>query len=167
MQDFTPTVQIDSREQLPLDVQGFPTEVVGLPVGDYGVKGFSDWTNPQFIVERKSLSDLISSLTSGRERFDREVLKLRQFGFRALLIEAVVGECEFAQYRSSVKPATIFQSLAAYQVRTNLHVLWCGSHQGAARQLEMLVRQFTRGITKDFRRLENACLEPESVEQGG
>ena len=161
MQDLKPVIQIDSREQRPLILEGYPTEVVGLPCGDYGVRGFSDWTNPAFICERKSLGDLVSSLTSGRARFEREIEKLRQFRFRAILIEAVLGEVEYQQYRSVVSPQSIFQSLAAFQVRTNLHIIWCGTPEGAARTLERLVRQFVRGVEKDMKRLEEACVESE------
>lgn len=44
----------DTREQLPLDIKAYPVEIVRLPVGDYGIKGFSGWQNPAFIVERKA-----------------------------------------------------------------------------------------------------------------
>ena len=90
-----PTILIDTREQRPLPVTAYPVETVGLPCGDYGLRGFSDWTCPQFIVERKTLDDLVQSLTHDRDRFDREVMKMRQFGFRALLIEGLQREVEF------------------------------------------------------------------------
>jgi hypothetical protein len=44
MKKITPTIQIDSKEQTPLDV--------------HGIKGFSDWNRPAFSVERKSLDTL-------------------------------------------------------------------------------------------------------------
>lgn len=89
-----PTIIIDTREQAPLPIEAYPVERATLPVGDYGIAGFSDWDNPAFIVERKSLDDLVQSLTHGRDRFEREVLKLRQIGFRALLIEAEQSQIE-------------------------------------------------------------------------
>jgi len=46
----------------------FPVERATLPAGDYGLRGFSDWANPVFIVERKSGADLCGSLGKGRER---------------------------------------------------------------------------------------------------
>ena len=146
MTALQPTIQIDTREQRPLPITAYPVESVALPVGDYGIRGFSNWTCPQFIVERKSLDDLVQSLTFDRPRFDREIMKLRQFAFHSLLIEGNQGEVEFEQYRSTVSPNAILQSLAAYQVRCNLHVIWAGDSQGAARALERLVRQLVRGI---------------------
>lgn len=154
--DLQPTALIDSREQRPLPIRAYPTEIVTLPVGDYGIKGFSDWENPQFICERKSLDDLVQSLTHGRARFEREILKMRQFAFRALLIEAEQVLVEIGDYRSAATPQALLQSLVSFQVRHNLHIVWCGSHEGAARVLERLIRQFARGVHKAAKRLERA-----------
>jgi DNA excision repair protein ERCC-4 len=153
MKKTTPTILIDSREQLPLDIQGFPTEVIGLPVGDYGIKGFSDWNNSRFIVERKSLDDLVGSLTQGRERFFKECEKMRQFQTAILLIEGMPNDIELETYRSRAKGSSIQGSIAALQVRANLQVVWGGGHTGAARALERLVRVFVSGVERDYRRL--------------
>lgn len=92
MTAYTPIVQIDTREQNPLDIEGYRLEVATLSVGDYGIKGFSNWDNPRFIIERKSLNDLAGSITHGRERFFRECQLLRQFQFAAIVIEG--GEAD-------------------------------------------------------------------------
>ena len=140
-----------------------------LPIGDYGIVGFSDWTNPRFIVERKSLSDLIKSLTgrqdaakdSERKRFMREIEKMRQFGWRALLIEARREEVAAGDYRSAATPQSMLASLDAVAVRAGVHLFWAGGHEEAARQLESLVRQFIRGIHKDYRRATAPIIERE------
>ena len=44
------TIIIDTREQQPLKIEAYPVEVESLPVGDYGIKGLSDWGNPAFII---------------------------------------------------------------------------------------------------------------------
>ena len=147
---------IDTREQNPLKIQGYQIVIEALPVGDYGIVGFSDWQNPAFIVERKSLDDLTASLTKGRDRFIREVEKMRQFRFKALLIEADRLDVVAKAYRSAVSPVSILASLDALSVRCGLQVFWCDSPDGCARQFESLVRQFCRGIEKEYRRLEYA-----------
>lgn len=157
MTEIQATILVDSREQMPLDIRAYPVEVVGLPVGDYGIKGFSGWENPQFIIERKSLSDLIGSLTQGRERFLREVEKLREFRFAAIVIEAYESEILRWDYESKATPQSILQSLAAIQVRAGVHVIWAMDRPGAVTALEQLVRQFCRGVEKDYRRLLKAC----------
>ncbi|GMV90530.1 MAG: hypothetical protein AMXMBFR82_03080 [Candidatus Hydrogenedentota bacterium] len=157
----SPIVQVDTREQSILPIEAYRLETVTLPVGDYGIRGFSDWNNPRFIVERKSLDDLVSSLTGERDRFMREIEKLRQFGFRAILVEGLEAEIHFRQYRSLARPQSILASLAAIQTRANVHVIWCGDPTGAARSLERLVRQFVRGIEKDAKRLNDSLAEKE------
>ena len=158
--ELTPVVLVDAREQTPLDIQAYPVEVCTLSAGDYGIRGFSDWNNPRFIAERKSIDDLIGSLTRERERFWRELGLLRRFGFAALLVEARESDVESGQYRSMAKPQSILASLTAIEVRMGVHVLWCGSHDGAARRFEMLVRQFVRGIEKEHKALMAALSQP-------
>ena len=148
MPEHKPTIIIDTREQHPLPIKAYPTIVEGLPVGDYSIQHFHDFNNPKFTIERKSLEDLCGSLGSGRERFMKEIRKMRQFEFRALVIEAVEDQVNLAQYRSMISPASVLATLDAIMVRANVHVLWCGNAEGAARKVENLVRQFVRGIEK-------------------
>ena len=86
----------------------------------------------------------------------REVEKMRQFRFAAIVIEATEAEVAAGQYGSKATPQSILQSLAAIQVRAGVHVIWAGDSVGAAEALERLVRQFHRGIEKDMKRLEQA-----------
>jgi len=85
---FLPTIIVDSREQTPLVFAHLPFIVSGLPTGDYSVKGLED----DFTVERKTLSDLYGSLTSGRERFMRELQRMRaKSSLRLQTISLVAG----------------------------------------------------------------------------
>jgi ERCC4-type nuclease len=124
------------------------------------VANFSDWGNPAFILERKSLPDLCGSLGKGRERFFRECEKMRAFRFRALVIEATPDQVEDAQYRSLISPASLISTLDALAVRHGLHIIWCGSHLGAARKVENLARMFLRGVQKDYFRALKYTPEP-------
>ena len=155
------TILCDSREQLPLQFTAYPTELAGgdnweeegrgpcLSVGDYSIKGFHDWNNPAFIIERKSLSDLCGSLGKGRARFMREVEKMRQFGFAALVIEGEPRDLYGTDWRSGMSPLSIMSTLDALAVRQGLHVCWAGTPHGAAAMVESLVKQFISGIEKD------------------
>ena len=151
-----PVVLLDRREQAPPPIKAYRVEWVTLPVGEIGIKGFSDWVNPAFIIERKSLADLTGSLGRGRERFMREIEKLKQFGFRALVIEATKAQVAAGAYRSTISPASVLSTLDALAVRANLHLFWCEDSEGCARQVESLVRQFARGIE----RLHGTLLKP-------
>jgi ERCC4-type nuclease len=62
-----PVVLIDTREQSPFDFSRFPNWIADqrkqkLHVGDYSVEGMEDL----IVIERKSLSDLITTLMQQR-----------------------------------------------------------------------------------------------------
>jgi len=61
-------IKTDSREQLPYEFKS-PSEVGTVLVGDYSISGLEDHIS----IERKSIDDLIGCLTTGRERFKREL----------------------------------------------------------------------------------------------
>jgi len=144
-------------------IEAYPVEVVGLPFGDYSIRGFHDLSNPGFVAERKSTSDLIGSLTHDRTRFLRECEGLRRYRFATILIEGHREDIERHGYRSLATPRSVLASLDCIEVRCGIHIAWCGSAEGAARRLEGLVRQFVRGIEKDYRRL---IVGGEKTEQG-
>jgi len=151
--EIKPVVIIDTREELPWTITDFPSVTEGLSIGDYGIKGFSDWNNPRFIVERKSLSDLVYSLTRRRKAFYRELEKMRKFQYAAVLIEA--NRCDILdhKYRSKVYPESILQTLNAIMVRQNIHCVFCGDREGAIALFQGLVRQFCRGVVKEYKTL--------------
>ena len=57
-----PVIIIDNREQMPLTFEHFPSRCGTLQSGDYSLAGHEG----RFTVERKSVADLIGSLTAGR-----------------------------------------------------------------------------------------------------
>jgi ERCC4-type nuclease len=68
----------DTREQRPFTSSCFPdVEVVrgALPVGDYSLLGFED----RMSIERKELGDFIACLAAGRDRFERELARGRNY----------------------------------------------------------------------------------------
>jgi ERCC4-type nuclease len=111
---FQPTIIIDSREQTPLQFTNLPTVVSTLPTGDYSVLGLEN----DFTVERKTIVDLIRSLTTGRERFMRELQRLLAYPFRRLLIIGSEEEIRQGDWKySKANPKSILHSLHAIEVR--------------------------------------------------
>ena len=157
--NLIPTVLIDSREQRPLRIRSYPVRVAGLPTGDYSISGFEGPDCLGFAVERKSLSDLAASLSRGRDRFFREVERLRVYRFSAILIEGWRADIEAHRYRSQLTPAAILETLSAIETRTPIKVVFAGDASGAARILESWVKQFVGGIAKEHGRLLAACKE--------
>lgn len=157
--NLLPTVLIDSREQRPLRIEAFPTRTATLPTADYSILGFEGPECLGFAVERKSLDDLAGSLGRERDRFMREVERLRTYRFSAILIEGWRQDVEAHRYRSEMAPAAILESLSAIETRTPIKVAFAGDASGAARILESWVRQFARGLEKEHSRLMAACGE--------
>jgi hypothetical protein len=105
------TIVVDAHEQYPYRFADAQVSVVrrGLPCGDYAVV-----VDGRLVasVERKSLPDLVSSLTSGRLRF--ALGELSGLPRAALVVEDRFSQV-FAQQR--VRPALVADGLAELQVR--------------------------------------------------
>tara|TARA_Y100000401_G_scaffold86599_1_gene71908 strand:- start:164 stop:679 length:516 start_codon:yes stop_codon:yes gene_type:complete len=85
-------IYIDSREQKPLNISDFPTEVKGLKFGDYCLNDKSKTHNTY--IERKSVPDLIGTLSSGLERFKNEINRAaEEEAYMVILVERKLEEC--------------------------------------------------------------------------
>lgn len=132
MQTVTPTILVDSREQTPLPFAHFPAECATLYTGDYSAKGIEQ----SFCVERKSLADLVGSLTAERDRFTRELERMRGYAFRRLLVIGSRNEIEQHAYRSKASPAAILGSLWAFEVRYSVPVVFAATPEEGAETVE-------------------------------
>lgn len=75
-----PEILIDTREQNPLPFE--KSKKVKLTCGDYCVSNlYSD-----VFVERKSLMDLFSTISTGKERFIREIKKAKDLGYYLVVV---------------------------------------------------------------------------------
>lgn len=111
-----PTLIIDTREQRPLTFEHLASQRGTLHSGDYSVKGFE----PHFAIERKSVADLCQSVTRGRERFERELHRLRGFDFARLLIVGTISELRLR----AADPKAVVASLSAFEARWRVPVVW-------------------------------------------
>lgn len=79
-------IVIDTREQ---NFFPFPNADVGtLNVGDYSVKGYEKLIS----IERKAISDACSSVISGRERFEKEWIRAKDYKYFAVVIEGTIKD---------------------------------------------------------------------------
>lgn len=145
---WRPTILVDTREQTPLSFS-FPSITATLSTGDYSVLGLED----NFTVERKSLSDLYGSLTSGRERFSRELQRMRAFPFARLLIIGSVQEIEAGSSRHrGINPRSILNSLDAIEAR-GITVVFAETNAIAANLVERWAFWSSRESLKRTRQL--------------
>lgn len=138
------TIVCDTREQCPWSFEGYAVEVIraGLKSGDYSLAGFED----RIALERKSLADLVGSLSTGRERFEREMDRLSVLQFSAVLVEASPEDIARHNYRSAMNPASVMQSMFAWTVRYRVPFLLCGTRRHAEYTAHGLLSKFAREI---------------------
>src|SRR5712671_6356324 len=86
------TILIDTREQVPLAFCGFATERATLSTGDYSCVSDGVDLRDVVAIERKSVSDLLGCIGQQRERFERELERMAQLRFRAIVIEATFSD---------------------------------------------------------------------------
>lgn len=137
-----PTILVDTREQTPLLFNRLPSVRGTLTTGDYSIVGGEDL----FAVERKSIPDLVVSVTGERERFERELHRLRGYRFKRLLVVGTHGEVEGHRYRSNASPKSVLASLSAFEVRYDLPVVWSATPEDAAVVVENWAWWFAREI---------------------
>lgn len=135
-----PAIVIDTREQAPLPFPAGTWERGTLATADYSLKGYETL----FGIERKSLADLLQSLTRGRGRFERELARLAAFDFRRVLVEAPYSMVDTgrADYwpTSRATPKSVVASIAAFEVRYGVPFVFAASRAEAARRIRTWAR---------------------------
>jgi len=145
-------ILIDTREQAFFTFERFQaeTERSTLPTGDYSLPGFVDMV----AIERKELNDLIACLmNNNRERFERELNKLRFYDFAAVVIESSLDDVKNGRYRSAMKPHAALQSIFAFSVRYRTAFIWAGDRAGAEYTVFSLLEKYQAEVVKRFERL--------------
>jgi ERCC4-type nuclease len=142
--DAKPVVVVDGREQTPLVFTRLASVEGTLYSGDYSIQGLEDL----FAVERKSIGDLVGCCTGDRARLERELHRLRGFRFKRLVIIGSRGLIETQRYRSRISPRAVLGSLAAWEIRFDLPVVYCSTPEAAAQQIESWAFYFCREYVK-------------------
>ena len=136
----------DSREQKPYN---FETETVTgtLATGDYSIQGLQD----HIAIERKTIDDLIGCLTTGRDRFERELFRSRALDYFCLVVEASLKDIVTGAYRSEMSTRAAIQSLVAFSVRYRVPIWFAGNRQTGQMITESLLTKYVREVEKKFK----------------
>ena len=127
-----PELLVDTREQKPLRFSHLHAESATLYTGDYSGRGLEE----VFAVERKSLADLAGSLTRVRDRFMREMHRMRGYQFPYLLIIGDDMELSRLIAQGRLKLHQVEHSLRAIESRYGVHVERAYTEEQAARLVE-------------------------------
>ena len=141
-------VIVDSREQAPFTFTGYPVEVTAgtLASGDYSLHGFTD----RIGIERKSLQDLIGCLGIERDRFTRELARLRGFDSACVIVEASSDDLRRGLYRSKLDAGAAWQSVLAFIMRYRIPFVWCRDRADAEAATFDLLRHYARDRAREL-----------------
>jgi ERCC4-type nuclease len=131
-----PVALIDTREKSPFDFTRFPKWIAEerrqkLDVGDYSVQGMEDL----LVLERKTLTDLITTLMQQRSRFFKLCEKLAQYRWRALFVEASYEDIKspYGEY-TKAHPNAVSGTLDALEARFGIPVVYTSCYRALAEE---------------------------------
>jgi len=147
-----PVVLVDTREQAPFRLLEAHANWIGgeeratLAAGDYSVKGMEGL----LALERKSMTDVISSTMTGRDRFIRSCARLAEFRWKAILIEATYENMKtpyytFEELFTGAHPNAVCGTMDAVEVKFGIPVLYTSRNRrlAAEKAASWLSKQFT------------------------
>jgi ERCC4-type nuclease len=146
-------IVIDTREQEPLAFERLASVRGTLQTGDYSVAGLQDL----FSIERKTVRDLVGCcMGENRERFGRELHRLRGYRFKRLLVVGSEAEILAGQYHSNINPNAVLATLCAFEARYDLPVVFVPTAQAGARLVERWAFYFARQAVETVNNLWRA-----------
>ena len=156
-------VVIDTREQKPFAYAvTVPLVVMALPAGDYSARGYET----DIAIERKSIDDFAGSVGRDRDRFFRELEKLAQYKYAAVIIEASHADVLRHRYRSIVEPACVLGTAAKISAELKIPVFFCGDAYHAADWCLRLLRHWHKTVKQAEHAADVAALERDLLAGG-
>lgn len=151
-----PAIIEDTRERTPLPFAALderdrlPVIRAALEVGDYTADGME----ADLFIERKSIPDLVASVTRERRRFEDELAFAAALPFR-WRFWVIVGtnpacscarQLELGDWRSMATAASVRASVDAFAAKYGLQVRFCDSPLDAAATVARTVRYCARHL---------------------
>ncbi len=134
------TLMVDTREKLPWCFSNnVDVEVATLRQGDYSVAGFED----RIAIERKSIDDLVQSVTWQRDRFFRELERLSEYDFKCIFVEASMDDIAEHRYIGIAHPNGVMGTLQSIQLKS-IPVIFACNRKWAALYAEGLLTKWAK-----------------------
>lgn len=145
-------ILIDTREQRPVlfDKEGSPQfpdlkiEWGTLHTGDYSIKGMhSPDCEHSITIERKSLPDLFGSTGRGRDRLEKEFIRMAEFDHAEIVIEADLRTIfKEPPPMSMMKPRSVYRTILAFSQRYNVKAWPCPNRSFAEQHIYLSLKRF-------------------------
>ena len=140
---------MDTRERTPWEFGDQETLRCKLDQGDYSLEGLQHVVS----IERKSLPDLAGSITAGRERFMREMERLKdEVQWPIIYIEGSRQDIDEGKYRSAVHPNAVLGTLQTIWLRFGVPFHLAGDHRLAAMDAMRLFHRIEAECEKNMER---------------
>lgn len=142
--DNSPRLVIDTREQRGLWSEGPGVVRKKLDTGDYSLEGHEH----VIAYERKSPVDLRSSLTSGHERFKRELERSLELKHFAIIVD--VDQTKFLNNNfegakhSKVPPGHVFKILCTLNIKYGVEFYFTGGRNASRALIKGLFEAYIR-----------------------
>jgi ERCC4-type nuclease len=150
------TVIVDTREQAPwhfLNIE--PWKIVplitdrALESGDYSIAG----AESRIAIERKSVQDFLSSITAGRDRFEREFERLSVYEHASVVVEGDWDDVFNALKSTKINADSVVGTVASWTMRYRVHWWFCFSRRHAEMWTLQLLYQWWRKEQKRIKEL--------------
>lgn len=154
MKNFT-AIQ-DTREQNPLNLSPLLVVRKTLKTADYSIENFED----QIAIEVKALDDFVMCCTSERGRFEREIERLKEFKYKAIVVKSSWAAIELKQYHGRTHPNAVLGSAMGFALSAGLPIIMAGNHSSAgklvARLLYVAANRIHRTLTQHDHNVTNS-----------
>lgn len=139
---------VDTREQLPLDLAPLRMKIGTRTTGDYRLAAAPN----AVALERKSLPDLLGSFSSGRERFESELVRLLAYPVRAVVCECSWQQLQEGNWRSKLTPKQISGSILSWQAR-GIPFIFAGCRSEGQNIVREILYRVARDHYRELRQL--------------
>ena len=112
------TIVVDSRENHPYKFKG--AVIKGLKSGDYSILGLEC----RITIERKTKEDAYASLGVGRARFERELKRLAEYDYSAIVIESNLDDFLKPPAYTEMNPKAAINSLVSWSVKYKVFIFF-------------------------------------------
>ena len=130
-----------------------------LDVGDFSLGGLAPdglpWSD-SITIERKTMSDLLGSISKNRNRFRRMWERSYAHTHRYLLIEGSWDDLVAGRYRSNMSPHSADATLHMWAGRYEFEIVWVKGPEEGQKEVCRILRKFRRETETMYGEVEDA-----------
>lgn len=119
------TIVVDTRERRPFFFRSALKRT--LKTGDYSISGLEN----RLCIEKKGKSDIYACIGRDRNRFKKELERMAEMDYAAIVIECSLMEFLMRPVFSRVNPKAAINSIISWTIRYGVHVFFASDRRHA------------------------------------